>query len=99
MAADTSDDRVELTDLDVITRFSLAVRSATADRQEVIAAMRADLAWLENGRRSGRAAAKKTPAKPGVAKKTPAKPTAAKKPAVAKSTPVKPRSKATPPAK
>ncbi|MBV9292519.1 MAG: hypothetical protein JO222_08710 [Frankiales bacterium] len=43
-------DRVELTELDVITRFSLAVRTATADRDQVIAALRADLAWLEGGR-------------------------------------------------
>jgi len=43
-------DRVELTELDVITRFSLAVRTATADRDEVIAALRSDLAWLEGGR-------------------------------------------------
>ena len=40
--ADT-DDRVELTDLDVIARYSLAVRAATADRHELIATLRADL--------------------------------------------------------
>jgi hypothetical protein len=70
MAAD-ADDRVELTELDVITRYSLAVRSATADRGELIAALRSDLAWLEGGRSrrptarsSGVAAAKKaTPAR------------------------------------
>jgi hypothetical protein len=45
-----SDDRVELTELDVITRYSLAVRSATAAREELITALRADLAWLEGGR-------------------------------------------------
>jgi hypothetical protein len=45
-----SDDRVELTELDVITRYSLAVRSATAPREDLIAALRADLAWLEGGR-------------------------------------------------
>ena len=65
MAA-SDDDRVELTELDVITRYSLAVRSATASREELIAAMRDDLAWLESGRgrrrttRSSSTAAKKT---------------------------------------
>src|SRR5947208_14992216 len=43
-------DRVELTDLEVIQRWSLAVRGASADRGEVVAALRADLAWLERGR-------------------------------------------------
>jgi hypothetical protein len=49
--APPSGDRVELTDLEVIQRWSLAVRGATAERSEVVAALRADLAWLE-GRRS-----------------------------------------------
>jgi len=49
MAA-SDDDRVELTELDVITRYSLAVRSATASREELITALRDDLAWLESGR-------------------------------------------------
>ena len=44
-------DRVELTDLEVIQRWSLAVRGASAERSEVIAALRADLAWVE-GRRA-----------------------------------------------
>src|SRR3954449_10115226 len=47
-----SGDRVELTDLEVIQRWSLAVRGASAERSEVVAALRADLAWLE-GRRGG----------------------------------------------
>jgi hypothetical protein len=69
MAA-SDDDRVELTELDVITRFSLAVRTATADRAELIAALRDDLAWLEAGRSgrratgsSARAVKKATPAR------------------------------------
>lgn len=45
-------DRVDLTELDVITRYSLAVRHGTADRGEVIDALRADLAWLESGRKT-----------------------------------------------
>jgi hypothetical protein len=43
-------DPVQLTDLDVITRYSIAVRAATADRDELLATLRADLAWLERGR-------------------------------------------------
>ena len=63
-------DDVPLTDLEVIRRYSLAVRSATADREQLLAALRSDVAWLE-GRGSGnrrtaptssssRSAAKKT---------------------------------------
>jgi hypothetical protein len=48
--APPSGDRVELTDLEVIQRWSLAVRGASAERAEVVAALRADLAWLERGR-------------------------------------------------
>ena len=54
-------DRVDLTELDVITRYSLAVRAATADRSELIAVLRADLEWLEGGRR--RTTAKKAAAR------------------------------------
>jgi hypothetical protein len=43
-------DSVQLTDLDVITRYSIAVRSASADRDELIETLRGDLAWLERGR-------------------------------------------------
>jgi hypothetical protein len=45
-------DSVQLTDLDVITRYSIAVRTATADRDELIETLRADLTWLESQRRS-----------------------------------------------
>jgi hypothetical protein len=41
-----ADDDVQLTDLEVITEFSLAVRGATAPRAAVIAALEADLAYL-----------------------------------------------------
>lgn len=74
-----SDDRVDLTELDVITRYSLAVRTATAARGELIAALRSDLAWLEGGR-SGPGRARKAVATP--ARKTattPARKTAASK--------------------
>lgn len=60
-------DRVDLTELDVITRYSLAVRHGSADRGEIIEVLRADLAWLESGRRTParrtttRATARKTP--------------------------------------
>ena len=42
-------DRVELTDLDVFSRYSLAVRSATADRAELIATLRAELWGPQSG--------------------------------------------------
>jgi hypothetical protein len=40
-------DQVQLTDLNLIVRYSIAVRVATADRDELIETLRADLAWLE----------------------------------------------------
>lgn len=51
MASGAESDRIDLTELDVITRYSLAVRHGTAERAEVIQTLRADLAWLEGGRR------------------------------------------------
>ncbi|MGN6472836.1 MAG: hypothetical protein ACTHK4_04180, partial [Mycobacteriales bacterium] len=51
---------VQLTDLDVIARYSIAVRSATADRDELLETLRADVAWLERGR--ARSAAFRAPA-------------------------------------
>ena len=41
-----------LTDLKVIQQFSLAVRGATADRDQVVAALEADLEWLTGSRRA-----------------------------------------------
>jgi hypothetical protein len=80
--APPSGDRVELTDLEVIQRWSLAVRGATAERAEIVAALRADLAWLEGRRgdtgaparapRASRSATAAEPAKP-VGKRTAAK--------------------------
>jgi len=66
--AASDDDRIELTDLDVITRYSLAVRSATAPREELIAALRDDLAWLEGSAR-GRSRTTRS-SSTGAAKKT-----------------------------
>jgi hypothetical protein len=54
MTTETSADGVTLTDLEVIQRWSLAVRQASADRGELIETLRSDLAWLE-GRKSARA--------------------------------------------
>ncbi len=72
-----ADDDVQLTDLEVIQRYSLAVRGASASRSEVIAALQADLDWLKGGRRAAPAkAAAKAPAK--AVKRAPAKRTAAK---------------------
>ncbi len=55
-------DDVQLTDLQVIQQFSLAVRGATADRAQVVAALEADLAYLKGGRK---ATAKTTRARKG----------------------------------
>jgi len=44
-------DDVQLPDLEVIRAFSLAVRGATAPREQVVAALEADLAWLKAGSR------------------------------------------------
>ena len=70
--ASADSDRVELTELDVITRYSLAVRHGTADRSELIDALRADLAWLEGGRRtsSRSSTTRKTTARKTTARKT-----------------------------
>ncbi len=70
-----ADDDVQLTDLEVIQRYSLAVRGATASRTELVAALQADLAWLQGGRRTAPAKA----AAPAPAKKAPAKRAAAKR--------------------
>lgn len=67
-----ADDDVQLPDLEVISRYSLAVRAATAPRDEVVAALEADLAWLRETRptarkrataSTGRAAVRRTPRK------------------------------------
>jgi len=52
MASAGDSDRIDLTALDVITRYSLAVRHGSAGRDELIETLRADLAWLEGGRRT-----------------------------------------------
>lgn len=59
-------DDVKLTDLEVIQRYSIAVRGETAARDELLATLRADLAWLEGGKSSGAAPAKRA-AKPAKA--------------------------------
>lgn len=54
-----ADDDVQLTDLEVIQRYSLAVRGASASRAELITALQADLEWLQGG-----SAAKRVPPTP-----------------------------------
>jgi hypothetical protein len=87
-----SADDVQLPDLQVIQRYSLAVRGATAPLADVVEALQADLAWLTgSGRR--RAAPPTAPvaqATPIVAApaKSAAKKSAAKK-AAAKKAPAK----------
>lgn len=78
-------DDVRLTDLEVIQRYSIAVRGETADRAELVEALRADLAFLE-GSRAKPKPARTAPAKPAPAKPAPAKP--APKPAKAAPKPV-----------
>ena len=80
-----ADDDVQLTDLEVIQRYSLAVRGASASRSELVAALQADLDWLQGGRRAPAKAAAGDSAAPAakpatkrVAKRAPAKRAAAK---------------------
>ena len=53
-------DDVQLTDLQVIQQFSLAVRGATADKAAVVAALEADLAWLKGAKPVKAARARKS---------------------------------------
>ena len=74
-----ADDDVQLTDLEVIQRYSLAVRGASASRADLIAALQADLDWLKGGRRSApKAEPAARPAAKKAAKRAPAKRTATK---------------------
>jgi len=69
--ASADSDRVDLTELDVITRYSLAVRHGSAERSELIDALRADLAWLEGGRRTpSRSTGTRSTARKTTARKT-----------------------------
>ena len=81
-------DDVQLTDLEVIQRYSLAVRGATASRAELVAALQADLDWLRGGRKTvpTQAPAKPAPAKTAPTRAAPAK-TAPAKTAPAKTAP------------
>lgn len=56
-------EEVDLTDLEIIRRYSLAVRQDTADRSELLAVLRADLDRLERDRA-------RTPATKGPAQRT-----------------------------
>lgn len=84
-------DNVQLTDLEVIQRYSLAVRGATASRVELVQALESDLLWLTGDRRfrpteppepdkpvspAVRAPAKKAPARKSAPAKTTTKRTA-----------------------
>src|SRR4051812_34060561 len=90
-------DDVQLPDLQVIQRYSLAVRGASAPAADVIAALQADLAWLTGGARRRPApgdkvaSARKAPA----ADEAPANKPAARKPAVTKPAVTKPAAKRT----
>lgn len=73
MSSGVESDRVDLTELDIITRYSLAVRHGTAERAEVIETLRADLAWLEGGRRTPARSTSTRARKTTTAKKTAAR--------------------------
>jgi hypothetical protein len=75
-----ADDDVQLTDLEVIQQFSLAVRGASAPRAQVVAALEADLAYLNGARRR---TAPDKPAEPAAARPPVVKPPTAKAPAKA----------------
>jgi hypothetical protein len=70
-------DDVQLADLEVLQRYSLAVRTERAPRDELVAALEADLAWLVGGRgaaaSAGSAAARPT-ARKAVRKTAPRRP-------------------------
>jgi hypothetical protein len=70
-------DDVQLPDLEVIALYSLAVRAATAPREEVIAALEADLAWLTAGRPARRPSTQATAAAPAPSRRRRAPRTAA----------------------
>ena len=91
-----SDDDVLLPDLQVIQRYSLAVRGATAPHADVVAALQADLDWLTGGGRR-RPAAASSSASVKAPKPAPAaaKPAAAK-PVASKAAPAKKAAKSTP---
>lgn len=82
-------DDVQLPDLQVIQRYSLAVRGATAARADVIAALESDLAWLTGGGRRRPAAAKKAAPKAATPAPRPVKAAAKKRAAGAKKAPAK----------
>jgi hypothetical protein len=84
--ADLSRDAVPLTDLEVVQRYSLAVRAATAPRAELVAALESDLAWLTGSaprRRTASVAAAPRRSAPSTARRAaaPAEPSAAPAPA------------------
>src|SRR3954468_2232157 len=90
-----SGDDVQLPDLQVIQRYSLAVRGATAPVADVIDALQSDLAWLTGGTRR-RPPSPATPTKSAPTKSAPTKSTvkqapskSAAKKAAAKKAPAK----------
>jgi hypothetical protein len=86
---------VQLTDLEVIQRYSLAVRGATASRADLVAALQADLDWLTSGRRTASGKGRQAPAKATgrtaaasrATGKAPAKAAGARSPRKSKATP------------
>ena len=56
-------DAIALTDLEVIQRYSLAVRAASADRAELLRVLQADIEWLQRGGRPPSVAPARRPKK------------------------------------
>jgi len=74
MASPDAADDVQLTDLEVIQQFSLAVRGATASRAQVIAALESDLAYLRSsGKAASKPASKPASQAPSAPARTPSK--------------------------
>lgn len=84
-----SADDVQLPDLQVIQRYSLAVRAASAPRADVVAALQADLAWLSGGARPRSAGPAAAPAQKPAAKKAPDQKAPVKPAPVARKSPAK----------
>ncbi len=77
-------DDVQLTDLEVIQRYSLAVRGATASRVDLVQALESDLLWLTGDRRFEPATEVEPEAPPVPAVRAPARKAPARKAAAAK---------------
>lgn len=70
---------VDLTDLEIIRRYSLAVRQDSASRADLLAVLRSDLDRLEHASAPARSASPTSRPSPQAVTKTPAKRASAKR--------------------